>query len=119
MDFYNWIEQKYIDWRGSSRKTISEFATYIGVSQPTVSAWMNKSRGKPTSRKVIDALAQKFPEAYDILGLSQPSNTETDDPDLQAILANWDKMTPEFRRYLAEQSRSTQEPKTKPALANQ
>jgi predicted transcriptional regulator len=62
-----WINRKYVEWRGDSRATVSEFAAFLGVSQATVSAWINGTRGVPTSQKIIAAVGKKFPEVYDIV----------------------------------------------------
>ena len=68
MEFHTWINQKFIEWRGDTRNGVTEFATYLGISQPTVSAWLNKSRGKPETQKIIDALVNKYgDEAYKVL----------------------------------------------------
>lgn len=68
MDFHNWINQKFVEWRGNTRNGVSEYAAFLGISQPTVSAWLNKSRGKPETQKIIDALINQYgDEAYQVL----------------------------------------------------
>lgn len=74
-DFHPWINQKYIEWRGNSRGTVSEFADYLDISQSTVSAWINGSRGKPETQKIINKLVDKYgDEAYLVLFPSQTEN---------------------------------------------
>lgn len=73
--FQKWITEKYIEWRGKTRRNISDFAVYLGVSQPTVSAWINGTRGAPTSKRIINILINKFGvEAYDVLGIRHPDS---------------------------------------------
>ena len=67
VEWSKWVSQKYVEWRGSSRATVSEFASFLGVSQATVSAWINGTRGVPTSKKVIEAVGEKFPDVYEII----------------------------------------------------
>lgn len=72
MDFYEWIKKKYTDWSGG-KKSENQFAVYLGISQATLNAWMNKTRGVPTSKKVINKLVERYgDEVYDVLGLSRP-----------------------------------------------
>ncbi len=40
MKFKDWINKKFIDWRGDSRRGITDYARFIGVSQPTMSSWL-------------------------------------------------------------------------------
>ena len=69
MDFSDWINKKFYEWRGETRKTIEEFADYIGVSQPLMSQWMKKNGKVPKSKKHVDALINKYgiEEVYKIL----------------------------------------------------
>ncbi len=72
MDFYDWIKKKYSDWSGG-KKSENQFAVYIGISQATLNAWMNKTRGIPTSKKIINKLVERYgDEVYDVLGLTRP-----------------------------------------------
>jgi len=71
MEFWEWITKKYIEWRGDSRATISEFAKYIGVTQPVMSDWM-KRNGKIPSTKSVGKIAKKYPDIYEILELPSP-----------------------------------------------
>jgi hypothetical protein len=72
MAFSDWINQKYIEWRGTTRGTVTEFAEdYIGVKQSIMSQWM-RPNGKKPNAKSIGILAQRYPEVYDILDLPRP-----------------------------------------------
>lgn len=43
MTFPEFLERKYLEWqlKEEGRKTIVQFAAYIGVSQPILSMWMS------------------------------------------------------------------------------
>ena len=73
MEFKEWLLNQYLDWqsREGEHKTISEFASYLGVKQPYVSAWLNGDH-KP-GKKYIPKLAEKLgDEAYVMLGIPVP-----------------------------------------------
>lgn len=74
MKFSDWLTQKYLDWQQSSgeRKTISQFAEWLGVRQPTLSEWMS---GKyiPRGSKNVSSLAGKLgDDVYEVLGFPRP-----------------------------------------------
>lgn len=99
MTFPEFLERKFVEWqeREGRRKTIADFATYLGVSQSVISMWMNGSR-KP-NQPSIELLADNFGlEIYDVLGIPRP------DSDLHYIKQNWDLLSPETRRALREQA---------------
>ena len=73
-DFGKWLTGKYLVWQVElgERKTLTEFAGYLGVSPSTVSSWM-QGEHKPKSSQNVARLADKFGyEVYDLLGLPQP-----------------------------------------------
>lgn len=71
--FSKWINKKFIEWCGDSRKTLSEFASYIGVSQSLMSHWMTKNGKAPREHTTIVKLVNKYGnEVYDILGIPAP-----------------------------------------------
>lgn len=97
-NFRQFLEMKFLDWqqRSGGRKTVLEFAVWLGVSQQTVSSWWNNPDKKPQGdniRKLADKLGV---EVYDVLGLPRP------DPDLFYIQRVWDELTPEIRKALRE-----------------
>ena len=74
MEWTDWINRKYIEWRGDSRKTISQFADYVGVSQSLMSQWMSPNPKKPTSQVSISKLVAIYGiEVYEVLGLPVPA----------------------------------------------
>jgi transcriptional regulator with XRE-family HTH domain len=99
MSLPQFLDQKYLQWQTAQgkRKTVQEFADYLGISQSVLSHYMNGKRKKPTSDN-LRALSNKLGfEIYDVLGLPRP------DPDLAYISQNWDKVSEEFRQKFREQ----------------
>lgn len=67
MEFHDWIRQKYLNW-ADNKKSESQFALYLDISQATINAWMNRTRGIPRSKEIISKLADKLgPEIYEVL----------------------------------------------------
>jgi Helix-turn-helix. len=98
--FSDWITKKYLDWQAEAgkRKTIEEFAAYIGVSRPLLNMWMNGDIPKPGTPN-IKLLEKIFgPEIYDALGLPRPNVY------LQKISEIFEKLSPEHQRKLAEEA---------------
>lgn len=98
MNFPQFLTNKYLEWQTEQgeRKTVADFARYIGVKQSSISMWWNGSN--TPSGESIRLLAQKFGlEVYDVLGLPRP------DEDLAFITQNWDNVSPEFRSKFREE----------------
>lgn len=97
-NFTEFLENSFVKWQSQigKRKTIKEFSEYLGVSRPLLSIWMlGRQRPGP---KNIELLATKLgPEIYDALGEPRPN------PDLQALIADWDYIPIEKQRALREQ----------------
>jgi hypothetical protein len=97
MEWQEWIEKKYLEWRGNSYghdRTQEDFADYIGVSQSLMNQWMRPKKGKktkkPTAQKTISRLVAKYGnEVYEVLGIPPP-----DDAEYQANLA---AVPPEYK----------------------
>lgn len=99
MEFSHFLEMKYLEWqqKQGQRKTIEEFAQFLGVSQAAVSFWMNGKR-TPTAESVR-LLADIFgPEVYDTLGLERP------DPDLAYLERIWDDLPSYAQKALRDQA---------------
>lgn len=89
--------RKYLEWQASAgtRKTLDEFAAYIGISRPLLNMWTNGKR-RPSPEK-IKILAELFGnEVYDALNLPRP------DPDLQYVQAHWINLPLEKRKAIRE-----------------
>jgi len=88
MEFSDWIYEQYFKWRGTSRKSLSQYADYLGISHQTLSAWFNRTRLTPSNYAVIVAIAHKHPEIYRKLDLPLPYSEE-----IQQIAEAWDDLT--------------------------
>jgi transcriptional regulator with XRE-family HTH domain len=99
MKFPQFLEYKFLEWqqREGGRKTVRQFAAYIGVSAASISTWWNENRVPEGDN--VRKLADKFGiEVYDALGIPRP------DPDLLYIQQQWESYTPEERQMLREQA---------------
>jgi transcriptional regulator with XRE-family HTH domain len=99
MNFPEYLERKFLTWQQQQgkRKTIVEFANYLGVSQAVLSMWLNGSRSPNQSS--VQLLSKTFgDEVYDALGLPRPNEN------LSYIEHNWDNLPPEQQRALREQA---------------
>lgn len=97
MTFPELLEKKYLQWQTQQgkRKTLDEFAEYLGVGKAILSHWMNGKR-KP-SPESLRLLSNKLGfEVYDTLNLPRP------DEDLAYISQHWDDVSEEFRREFRE-----------------
>lgn len=95
--FSEYLEKKYIEWQHEHgrRKTIEEFAVYIGVSRPLLNMWMNGNR-KP-GKESLELLSAIFGnEVYDVLGYERPN------PYLQKINQIFKNIPPDKQKTLAE-----------------
>ncbi len=97
MRFPEYLERKYLEWQNKQgkRKTIEDFAKYLGVSRPILSMWMNGSR-KPGLEN-IRLLSTIFGlEIYDILGYPRPN------PLFAYTERNWKNIPIKDQRKIAE-----------------
>ncbi|MCD4751911.1 MAG: helix-turn-helix domain-containing protein [Anaerolineaceae bacterium] len=72
MEFKTYINKKFLEYEHQcgGRKTITEFAEFLGVSQQSLSNWMNGTNA-PSRQKSVELLASIFgPEVYDVIGKS-------------------------------------------------
>lgn len=67
--FKEFIEKKYLEWQNEQgkRKSVAEYAVFLGVSQPLVSMWMNGSKkpGKGNIKALYDIYGE---EVIEVLG---------------------------------------------------
>lgn len=69
--FRNWFIKKYDDWRGEAygrERSVTEFAQYLGIAQPTVNSWLKGTR-EPKTRESINKIADRYgAEVFDVAG---------------------------------------------------
>ena len=70
--FWDWFKKEYLQFRSlDMRNNVSEFAKSIPMNQATVSAFLNETRGVPTSSKIQKALIDRFGKvASDAMGIN-------------------------------------------------
>lgn len=80
MDLSEWLNMRFLDWQRSEgkRKTIAEFASYLDVSQASLSDWL---RGKyaPKGQNLAKIAEKLGYEIYDVLGIPRPLPAELDE----------------------------------------
>jgi transcriptional regulator with XRE-family HTH domain len=99
MNFSQYLELKFIEWQhqAGGRKTVADFAAYLGVAQTTASSYMNGKRTPEgdTLKKIADKLGY---DVYDVLNIPRP------DPDLIYIQNSWGQLDEITRRLLRQQA---------------
>lgn len=99
MGFSKFLEMKFIEWQQleGGRKTVKEFAEWLGFKQSTVSTWWSDKY--PPNEESANKLANRLgPEVYDVLGMERP------DPLLTRIEQVWERLPLEARHALAEEA---------------
>jgi transcriptional regulator with XRE-family HTH domain len=99
LGFRQWLEIKFLEWQRNQggRKTVLQFADFLGVSQQAVSSWMNGTRLPQGEylRKLADKLGL---EVYDVLGLERP------DPLLYYLTKHWDEFPENVQNAILDQA---------------
>lgn len=99
MTFPEFLEKKYLEWqlKEEGRKTLVQFAAYIGVSQPILSMWLSGKKRPGVGN--IKLLADIFGyEVYDALEKDRPN------PYLQRINRVWEFLPEEIQQRIAEEA---------------
>ena len=103
-NFSSWITRKYVEWQAKEgrRKTIEEFAAYLGTSRPLVNMWMNGNK-KP-GKENVKILAELFGnDIYDVLELPRPN------PYKQVIDRVWEFLPEDFQKKISEEAEKYEE----------
>lgn len=99
VNFPRFLESKFLEWQNNQgeRRTVAEFANWIGVKQSTLSMWWNS--GVSPSGESVRLLSEKLGlEVYDVLNIPRPN------ADLHYLQKHWDELSPEVQRALREQA---------------
>lgn len=111
MEFWEWYDQIYNEWSNGGIKSENAFAAYLGVSQPTLNSYKNRTRGNPKSMEVITKIADKYPEIYSVLNIPRPGISIRDGESTSNANTEFAKALsergitsdgPEFRKLLSE-----------------
>lgn len=73
--WYTFANGTFVKWRGPTRKTLSDFARFLGLPRSVVSQSLNKNGKLPRDISTITAWVNKFgDEVYDVLGMPRPDS---------------------------------------------
>ena len=98
--FPQFLVRKFREWEISTKRkqSVSSFARYLGVKQPSLSRWMTGDN--PPDLEHIQKLAAKLgPEIYEILGFEKPEHA------VKEWQALYDLAPPDLRDELLEMNR--------------
>ena len=86
------LNNKFLEWQFKSgeRKTLEDFAKFIGVKRSLLSMWLNGERnpGPDYRKKLIELFGESALEAFG------------EDPDLFIITKNWEHLNLETKKRL-------------------
>lgn len=91
------LELGFIEWQKQEgkRKTVADFAVYLGVSQPVLSMWMGGQR-KPGPENLKILYAVFGPIVYDVLGMPRPNAWH------EYVSRNWSPLPAKVQKQIAE-----------------
>jgi predicted transcriptional regulator len=96
-EFAKWLEEKFLEWqsRAGTRKTLGQFADWLGVKRATLSQWwVGNARPSPEYAFILGK--HLGIEIYQQLGVVAPDQTLFD------IMCHWDNMSETRRKELAK-----------------
>lgn len=96
-EFAVWLEGKFLSWMGEAgrRRTLTDFAKHLGVSQSLLSQWLN-GRYLPELKNINKIAERLGPEVYDLMGLQRP------DPDFQRLVKLFGELDAQGKDELLE-----------------
>lgn len=97
MKFSSWLLERYLAWQNElgERKSLTEFAVWIGVSQPVLSNYINGKREPGEDNAYLFFL--KFgEEVYDVLGMEPPDFL------LRYVRASWHLLPDKAKNEIKE-----------------
>jgi len=105
-DWYGFVNNAFIEWRGSTRKGLSEYADWVGISQSLMSHEMAKGGSVPRDQKTITAWVNRYgSKIYEVLDLPAPEDPIDSLPEPTKSIAR------EIRETLAEHKVAGDSPK--------
>lgn len=73
MEFSSWLLERYLEWQNNlgKLKSVTDFAAWVGVSQPVVSKYLNR-KGVPGEDNAYLFYLKYGEEVYEILDMEPP-----------------------------------------------
>ncbi|MBW8009714.1 MAG: hypothetical protein FVQ83_00545 [Chloroflexi bacterium] len=73
MKFSSWLLKRYLEWQNElgKRKSVTDFAAWLGASQPVVSKYLN-GKGEPGEDNAYLFYLKYGEEVYEILDMEPP-----------------------------------------------
>ena len=95
----DFLTKKYLAWQAGlgQRKTLEDFADYLGVSRPLLSFWMNGKR-VPNDENLENISLRLGNEIYDVIELPRPN------PYLQKLNRVWEFIPEEIQKKFSEEA---------------
>jgi len=105
----SWLNTRFLEWEKEQgkRQTISAFAKFLGVPQPSLSNWMAGVH-EPSGDSLFKIATKLGREIYDLLGIENPPIT---DPILAEIASKWDYLSEEERISILKMDNKKNKPK--------
>lgn len=94
-----YLTKRYLAWQADEgeRKTLEDYANYLGVNRSLLSYWMNGSR-VPSDENVKKLALKLGNDIYDILKIDRPN------PYLQTLNRVWEHLPESIQKRLAEEA---------------
>lgn len=94
-----YLTKRYLAWQADEgeRKTLEDYAKYLGVNRSLLSYWMNGSR-VPSDENVKKLAFKLGNDIYDILKIDRPN------PYLQTLNRLWEHLPENIQKRLAEEA---------------
>ncbi len=80
MNLSEWLNLKFLEWEREQgkRKTLVQFAEYLGVSRISLDGWM-KNKYQPKGINLAKIASKLGYEIYDVLGIPRPMPVDVDE----------------------------------------
>lgn len=87
----SWLNEKFLDWENKQgkRQTISGFAEFLSVPQPSLSNWMAGVH-EPSGESLLKIAKKLGMEIYEIAGVKNPPIS---DSEILEIASKWSELS--------------------------
>jgi hypothetical protein len=71
MRFGDWLDKEFVAWRGDTRRTLTDFAAWIGIERSYLSRYINNPDIVPDI-KTVQIIEKKLPSIHALLFTASP-----------------------------------------------